>query len=164
MKTITLLLISFATLVMAENFPAFVQKEMKIYSGESDSRAGFSRPMGWGTGTYKPAKGAPVQFTWFAYNNSDAWLQFKFDKAVQTTDLVAIEEITDSYKRAWEAKQQDGGTWIGTTNDWVDEKKGFCSSSPSGGTVCQYRKVLDGVVATMNKQPFLKLTVGGYLK
>ncbi len=162
-KIITLLFLSFATLAVAENFPTFIQNEMKIYSGKSDSRAGFSRPMGWGTGTYKPSKSAAVQFTWFAYNNSDAWLQFKFDKLLNMSELVALKDVTDSYKRAWEAKQQGGITWIGTSNDWADQKKGYCSYV-NGNTVCQYRKVLDDMVATMNKQPFLKLTVGGYLK
>ncbi len=164
MKTIALLFLSFVTLAVADNLPMFVQTQMKSEFPTPDNRAGFGRAMGWGTGTYKPAKGASVQFTWFAYNNSDAWLQFKFDKAVQMTDLVALEEITDAYKRTWEAKQEKGGTWIGTTNDWADEKKGYCSFPPSAGAVCQYRRVLDDVVAIMNKQPFLKLTVGGYLK
>ena len=162
--TLILLFICFATFAVADNLPNFVQVQMKAEFPTADSHAGFGRPMGWGTGTYKPAKGAVVQFTWFAYNNSDAWLQFKFDKAVQMTDLVALEETIDKYKRTWEAKQKNGGTWIGTTNDWANEKNGYCSFPPSAGAVCQYRRVLDDVVATMNKQPFLKLTVGGYLK
>jgi len=61
---------------VAEHSSAFEQEEY------SQPHVAFRRSVGWGTGRYKGK-----EFKWFAYTNTDGYLQFDFSVPISAEDL-----------------------------------------------------------------------------
>lgn len=158
-----------------DNWPAWVKNEITWFNGQdySKERAAFQRPFAWGTVTLNGETGY-----WFAYCNTDAYLQFNFSVKLTDSDLAKIKLLLDKEKRNWEfnAKIGDGKqdqdafgpvvrTWIGATNDWADpvNEGGVCNSD---FTVCDNNKAVDDYVAAINGATDGRITmkVGEYLK
>ena len=140
---------------VAEHSSAFEQEEY------SQPHVAFRRSVGWGTGRYKGK-----EFKWFAYTNTDGYLQFDFSVPISAEDLgKVIGGRKDRYGRLREARIPNPdtspfltgtGTWIGDTNDWTED---FCTSPKS--EVCDLGGALQRSVTDLNKDLQLYLLIEG---
>ena len=151
-----------------KSLPKWAANHYAAYEARDYTRekAAFQRSVGWGTGKYK---GKP--FYWFAYTNTDAYLQFELSVAIPELGLgKIIDGRKDNYGRSREALYPDAEwmkvgspthvppeTWIGDTNDWTDRD---CTQPKFD--ICDIGAALDKSVADLNKDlPGLNLTVRG---
>ena len=98
---------------------AWVQQQISTFEAQdyTKRRVAFQRAFAWGIGTYR---GNRVE--WFAYTNSDAYLQFNISARLADADLAKINKLKDDWWRSWETLSDrvvPGATWIGASNDWV---------------------------------------------
>jgi len=140
---------------MATNgMPKWVADHHRAFAeeGYTKDKAAFQRAFGWGTGTYK---GKP--FYWYAYTNTDAWLQFDLSVTIADEDLDRIRARKDGYGHAGEAELVANAkdkewfvpgtvTWFGTNNDWTETRCVKPSFDP-----CDIGSALDDEVARLNK-------------
>lgn len=148
-----------------KDLPKWVADRYKANEAEGYTRdkTAFQRSVGWGTGMYR-GRG----FYWFAYTNTDAYLQYDFSVPVTgTEDLAKIISRKDGYGRLREAalpsRDRDQGfnpetqTWIGDTNDWTDANCAQPRYDP-----CDLGAALKKSVAYLNKDlPGLNLVIKG---
>jgi hypothetical protein len=142
-----------------KKLPEWVAKQYASFEGEDYTKehAAFQRSFGWGTGTLN---GKP--FHWFAYTNTDAWLQFNFSVQLdeKLRDVAVMQK--DGYGHTWEIglksipERPGTATWMGVTNFWTDQ---HCTQPKCD--YCDIGSVLDETVAEMNKALGLDLVVRG---
>ena len=145
------------TLVM----PKWVADHYREFGKEDYTRekAAFQRPFGWGTGSYRGK-----QFYWFAYTNTDAWLQFDLSIALANGDMDKIRARKDGYGHAGAAELVTAAenkefyapgtvTWLGTTNYWTETRCVQPDFEP-----CDIGGALDDEIARLNKDLSPSLT------
>ena len=147
---------------MNKDLPKWVAEHHARFSQEeyTQQRAAFQRAVGWGTGMYKRK-----EFLWYAYTNTDAFLQFDFSVPIAAEDLgKVIGGRKDRYGRLREARfpNSEGSflpgtsTWIGDTNDWTESD---CTRPTP--LVCDLGGALLSSVGDLNKDLQLYLAIKG---
>ncbi len=106
------------------------------YEGRTDNRPAWARMFGWGTGQYDNGNdegGEIIEFTWFAWANSDANMVFEIDIPFTLADEVFVANIPElDRNRFWEFYGDDEMGWtIEVGNWWTD-------------LYCVYQKVDEG--------------------
>lgn len=134
----------------------WVKQQIAIFSAQdyTKNRIAFQRAFAWGIGTYG---GRPVE--WFAYTNTDAYLQFNLSVRLTAADIEKVEQLRDGYQRNWSARIQTGHapTWIGASNHWV-RREGRCTGEyrecDTRAPVLAYLKQLkEGTAGRINLVP-----------
>jgi len=145
-----------------KELPEWVRAAYDAYETEDYTKGhvAFQRSFGWGTGTFQ---GKP--FYWFAFTNTDAWMQFGFSvKLDGNTKKVALSR-KDGFGHEWEVELNSdptkgygvpAATWMGVTNDWIER-----DCTKPRGEACDIGSALDRAVAEMNSALGLKMTVKG---
>lgn len=114
----------------------------------SKDRIAFRRSFAWGIGTYRGQR-----FEWFAYSNTDAYLQFNLSVRLADKDIIKeIVQLADQYKRNWQVDTRNlwgpgTATWIGASNDWTDTT---CVKPKYDR--CDGKKAVLGYIAEINKR------------
>lgn len=146
----------------SKDIPEWVRKQYEEYKIRKKEKISYERPFGWGTGTYKDRR-----FEWFAYTNTDAWLQFGLSTTIGDPEIDKIRAHKDGYGHEGEVNTTScsigkldsvplgGTTWIGFTSSWTYK---HCR-----GERCNIGTALEEAVADLNRTagPNLKLTVAG---
>jgi len=87
--------------------------------GEDFSQA-FAARFGYGVGTLTNESGQHQTFSWFAWCNTDAYLQFYIDCPISPNQRQIIHKVLDGLGRTWDSINFDDDTaWIGTSNCWM---------------------------------------------
>ncbi|MBU1202630.1 hypothetical protein KKH39_01095 [Patescibacteria group bacterium] len=87
--------------------------------GEDFSQA-FAARFGYGTGTLTDPGGEQHSFTWFAFTNTDAYLQFYVNCNINQAVARELRSIIDDLGRKWETICfGENNCWISTSNCWM---------------------------------------------
>ncbi|MCX6815327.1 MAG: hypothetical protein NT120_00560 [Candidatus Aenigmarchaeota archaeon] len=125
--------------------PDFVKNYIEKFGGEQREHFAFSQFFGWGEGVYANNE----KFLWFAFSNSDGYLQFRVSSPIPVDYAADFCSVKDKHNRNWKTSEN----WIGITNDWID-------TMPNGG-----RQVLNwGLKEMLKTRVFKSLKVREYLK
>lgn len=149
------------------NLPKFVTSELADFNSTDvrRHRAAFARPFAWGTGNYHVG-GKDVGFYWFAFTNSDAYFQVRFNKQISEADLNKVNAIKDVLDRNYDTAILKDYTWIGLSNDYIFDEKGMTFCKEVGRDyVCDDKAIVGyylGKLATA--VPGLSFKVCGMLK
>lgn len=146
---------------MANHQPTWVHNQIAWYEAQEYTRThtAWQKSVAWGKGTYR---GRPVE--WFAYANTDAYIQFNLSVPITGDDIKKIGGITDRLKRPWEVKVHAnfspyGGprthTWIGASNDWAlaDSTEPYAAAR---GYIKQLNQALTPAIATFQIARYLQ--------
>ncbi|GEM_PF-2585557 len=70
---------------LTPGLPTWVKNHLITFEGSGEQGVAFSRSVAWGAGWYKGRL-----FYWFAYSNSDGWLQIDLSISIDERDIGAI--------------------------------------------------------------------------
>lgn len=97
----------------------FLKKSVGWFDEKYGDRPAWARPFGYGKANF-----AGMEVEWFAYCNSDGWLQFIFSRAISDEILAKMVSQKDTFGRNWEARnKEDGQGWLGESNCWINDAK-----------------------------------------
>ncbi len=128
----------------------FLKKSVDSFDVRYGDRCAWARPFGCGKANFT---GAMVE--WFAYCNTDGYLQFKFSRVIPDEILVKMINQKDGFDRNWEVSNEgnDQG-WLGESNFWINDQKLYSDG----------KAILDQAVARINKATGIKMQVVEYLQ
>lgn len=149
--------------VMDGTMDEFVQERLERYESHYSQRYAWARPFAWGTGQYVQDEVDTVKFSWFAYSNTDAYLQFDLSSPMLDGDMIKIDRILDSLGRPWDVLVDSAMTmtWIGTSNLWMD----YYTVRTEDGFYVDEVAVVSEVLGKFNNLPFFReMKVTNYLR
>jgi len=151
--------------VMDGTMDNFVKQKLEEFEGDEGyhNRAAFAQPFAWGSGQYVQDEVDTIRFSWFAYTNTDAYLQFELSAPMLDGHLIKLERIRDILGRTWDTMLDSAMTmtWIGTSNCWMDQNQ----IKTENGYYIDEEAVITEALEEFNGLAFiLEMKVTGYLK
>lgn len=137
----------------AAAMPKFVATQAKAYESNDHyhGRAAYARPWGWGTGTTRDGK----SFSWFAYSNTDAYLQVEVSFRLSAKDADAVDTLY------WESRNEPSYGWVGTDGYNLEA----CTSRESTCSESQIHGMLKVTIEKLKKLPSIRsIAISEYLQ
>ena len=106
-----------------------------------------------------------VNATWFAFTNTDAYFQLRFNCPLSKDEIDVIEPKKDDLQRNYSTYNEKGQGWIGISNDWAMGKneKLFVMYKKSKNEYKKKNVVPMYLVKLMQTGAFKNIKVEGYL-
>ena len=129
---------------------AFVEGQSQWFldAYKADDAVAFATRFGYGTGTYSYL-GETVDFTWFCWANSDAYVQLSFDLPIAEAHFGDVMAVKDRLDRPWDIAHTADGSYLGTSNMLILD-------SLDGDTRYTKKDILDLTLDQICSLPFIE--------
>jgi hypothetical protein len=137
----------------------FLKSVQADFESRYSDRFAWARQFGYGKASLS---GREVE--WFAFCNTDGWLQFLFSGQFSGDQIMVLGAQKDKLNRSWEAVNisEKGWSWLGESNCWIND---FAKNSGSrlNPECFESKSVLNTAINSINKTRILNMRVLEYL-